>query len=294
MRSDDVRSKGRGQRRGASGIALLVAAIVGVADAPRLTAQEFEVASIKLNTSPRPPLNVVDQTFMRASASVARNGRYSLVATTLRVLIQAAYGVRDVQIVGAPSWVSSERYDVDARAPEATTFEQMRPMLQKLLADRFRLVSRRETRPLSVYELMSVNSGLKIEAMKEGSCVPLEKAKPFEPLNICGGLRRQIVSPAPQRRDVIEAVGVPMPTLIEFLADETGRTVIDKTGFTGVFNFRLEFASSVDAGLANVDTTVSGLSVFTALEEQLGMRLRSTTGPAEVLMIERVERPLPN
>jgi uncharacterized protein (TIGR03435 family) len=85
-----------------------------------------------------------------------------------------------------------------------------------------------------------------------------------------------------------------MTTLLDFLSDETGRIVLDKTGFTEAFNFRLEFASSVDAGLANVDTPASGLSIFTALEEQLGMRLRSTTGPVEVLMIEHVEPPSPN
>jgi uncharacterized protein (TIGR03435 family) len=130
--------------------------------------------------------------------------------------------------------------------------------------------------------------------MKEGSCVPIEQAKPLAALNICGGIRRQIVGFAPERRDVIEAIGVPMPTLIEFLSDEVGRVVLDKTGFTELFNFRLEFASSVDSGLLNVDTPASGLSIFTAVEEQLGMRLRSTTGPVEMLVIDRVERPSPN
>jgi uncharacterized protein (TIGR03435 family) len=93
---------------------------------------------------------------------------------------------------------------------------------------------------------------------------------------------------------VIETVGVPMATLIEYLSEETGRTVIDRTAFTEVFDFRLEVASIVDAGLANVDTPASGLSIFTALEEQLGLRLRSTTGPVDVLVIDRVERPSPN
>jgi uncharacterized protein (TIGR03435 family) len=85
-----------------------------------------------------------------------------------------------------------------------------------------------------------------------------------------------------------------MEKLLEYLSEETGRVVFDKTGFTEVFNFRLEFASSRDAGLGNVDTPSSGLSIFTAVEEQLGMRLRSTTGPVEVLVIDRIERPSPN
>lgn len=234
---------------------------------------------------------------MRLSASAARNGRYTLQgnsAITLSALIQAAYKVRDFQILEAPSWVDSTRYDVDARAPGATTFEQMRPMLQSLLADRFRLTFRRETRQLPVYELVAAPNGFKITAMKDGGCLPPEQAKPFAPLNTCGGIRRQIVGFAPERRDVVEAVGVLMPTLIDFLSDETGRIVVDKTGFTELFNLRLEFGSSVDSGLLNADVPASGLSIFTAVDEQLGMRLRSTVGPVEVLVIERVERPSPN
>lgn len=254
-------------------------------------ASEFEVASIKLNTDARPPFNAVDRTFMRLTASGASHGRFTMRgfgAPTVSVLIQAAHQVKEFQVVGAPGWVNTERYDVDARAPGATTFEQMRPMLQSLLAGRFQLEFHRESRPLPVYELVPARNGLKITPMKEGSCVPMEQAKPFAALNICGGTRRQIV-PGPERRDVIEAVGVPMATLTEFLSEETGRIVLDNTGFTDVFNFRLEFESTVDRG-----PSPSGLSIFTAVEEQLGLRLRSTTGPVEVLVIDRVERPSPN
>ena len=82
------------------------------------------------------------------------------------------------------------------------------------------------------------------------------------------------------------------------MSDEVGRVVLDETGFTELFNFRLEFASNLASGLLNADTPAasnsSGLSIFTAVEEQLGMRLRSATGPVEVLVIDRVERPSPN
>jgi uncharacterized protein (TIGR03435 family) len=85
-----------------------------------------------------------------------------------------------------------------------------------------------------------------------------------------------------------------MATVIEYLAEEAGRTVIDKTAFTEVFNVRLEFCVDRRRRSASVDTPASGLSIFTALEEQLGLRLRSTTGPVDVLVIDRVERPSPN
>jgi uncharacterized protein (TIGR03435 family) len=216
-------------------------------------------------------------------------------AIPLNVLIQLAYDVKDFQVVGGPSWVKSERYEVDARAEGGATFDQMRLMLQPLLADRFSLALRREIRQLPVYELVPANASLRITPMKEGSCVGPDQATPFAPLNICGGVRRQIASVAPERRDIIEAVGVPMPKLIEFLSEEVSRIVLDKTGFTELFNFRLEFGSTLASGFpAPGAPVISGLSIFAALEEQLGLRLRPVTGPVEVLVIDRVERPSPN
>jgi len=283
------------------GIIALVASAVGQTAASSAQPIEFEVASIKPNNSSTlPPLNPVVLMVLRNGAMFARNGRYSMQginATTLSVLIQAAYGVRDFQILEAPGWISRDRYDVDARAAEGTTFEQMRPMLQSLLADRFHLVLRRETRQLPVYELVPARDGLKIVPTREGSCVPKEKAVLFGPL-ACGGMRRQTANPALERKDTIEAVGVPMSTLIDFLSGESGRIVIDKSGFTDVFDFRLEYASTLAGGAVNFDapspSTPSGVSIFTPIEEQLGVRLRSATGPVDVLVIDRVERASPN
>lgn len=284
-----------------AGIMALVASAVAQTAAPSGQPTEFDVASIKLNNgSNLPPLNPVVLMVLRNGAMFARNGRYvqqGINATTLSVLIQAAYNLRDFQILEAPGWVSSDRYDVDARAAEDTSFEQMRPMLQSLLADRFKLVVRRETRQLPVYELVPARDGLKIEPTREGSCVPREKAVMFGPL-MCGGMRRQSANPALERKDTIEAAGVPMATLVDFLTSESGRTVIDKSGFTDVFSFRLEFASNLPSGTVNFDapppSAPLGVSIFTAIEEQLGLRLRSTTGPVDVLVIDRVERPSPN
>jgi len=284
-----------------AGIMALVTSAMAQSPAPSVKATEFEVASIKPNNSSNlPPLNPVVLMVLRNGARFARNGRYTMQginATTLSVLIQAAYDVRDFQILEAPGWVSSDRYDVDARAAEGTTFEQMRPMLESLLADRFKLVLRHETRQLPVYELVPVRDGLKIVPTNEGSCVPKEKAVLFGPL-ACGGIRRQAGSASADRKDVLEAAGVPMSTLIDFLSGESGRTVIDKSGFTDVFSFRLEYASTLPSGVVNFDAPApsapAAVSIFTAIEEQLGLRLRSTTGPVDVLVVERVERASPN
>jgi uncharacterized protein (TIGR03435 family) len=283
----------------------VVLIVVGVAAlAASLTAQnpsvptQFEVASIKLNVSQGlPPLDVITRNMLVGAISSQQSGRFTmqgLGSLPAILLIGEAYNLKEFQILGAPSWATSERYDIDARAGGPATPDQIRLMLQSLLADRFKLTFRRETRQMPVYELEAGKDGLKIEAMKAGSCVPIEQAKPFAPLDICGGVRRQII-PTPDRRDVIEAVGVPVAKLIKFLSDETGRIVLDKTGFTDVFNFRLEFTSTLASSIVKADASANpGLSIFTAVEEQLGMRLRSTTGPVDVLLIDRLERPSPN
>jgi uncharacterized protein (TIGR03435 family) len=203
------------------------------------------------------------------------------------VLIQIAYNVKDFQLDGGPSWVRSDRYEVDARADGPSTFEQMRPMLQSLLADRFKLTLRRETRQLPVYDLRPDRGGLKIMPMKEGGCLPAGQAIPFGPLNTCGGVRRQRA----HDRHVLEAIGIPMTKLVELLSDDVGRVVIDNTGFTNLFSVRLEFAP-VALQVAPADSSVPPL--FDALQEQLGLRLEPGRAPVEVLVIDRVERPSPN
>jgi uncharacterized protein (TIGR03435 family) len=266
-----------------------VALVSAQGPAASQSAPKFEVASIKLNTTTRVPLNVP---FLRtAGAGNAKNGRFWMLgdigATPLSVLIQIAYNVNDLQLDGGPSWVRSDRYDVDARAEGSATLEQMRPMLQSLLADRFKLTLRRETRQLPVYDLMVAKDGLKIAAMKEGSCVPPEQAVPFGPLS-CGGVRKQM---GPQRQ-VLEVAGVSMARLIELLSDEVGRVVIDKTSFTDRFSVRLEFAPA--GGLQIAPSDSSAPSLFAALQEQLGLKLEPSLGPVDVLVIDSVERPTPD
>ncbi len=273
-------------------MAILTALILALAGGPVVLSQvpapapAFEVASIKLNTSNNPPLNAGHLRFIRlVAAEVSRDGRFTaegFIATPLSVLIQLAYNVKDFQVSGGPSWVESERYDVSARADGPATFEQMRPMLRSLLADRFKLTLRRGTREVPFYELVASNGGFKISAMKEGGCVGPDQAKPFEPLNSCGGMRRQ----STPEGQILEGVGISMATLTEWLSDAVGRVVVDKTGFTELFGFRLQFADRA--------TDPSSPSIFAAVEEQLGIRLRPATGPVEMLTIESVERPTPN
>ena len=291
---------------------LIVAALAALAQA---ATAEFDAASIKPAGINR-PVSTIEATMWNAMYEPI-NGkppppqpRLRLQSVPLIALIQLAYDVKNYQIEGGPTWVGSERYDVEATVVGQATIDQMRPMLRALLADRFKLTIRRDTRQLPIYELVPARRGLKIAPMKEGACITFDPAAPDPrivfggPLNICGGWRRKIVSFAPERVENIDAVGVSMPKLIEMLSQDAGREIVDRTGFTEKFSFSLNFSPSgvaVDAprpapgpepGIVNAP--VSAPSLAGALEEQLGLRLRPATGPADVLVISSVERPSAN
>ena len=155
----------------------------------------FEVASIRPNiTWGSRPIDSINLNMLRAMAYGSRRDRFEMMDTPLTVLIQLAYNVRDFQVLGTPSWANSDRYDINAKTEGGTNFDQMRPMLQSLLRERFRLTFHRETKEVSVYELTVAKGGLKVQAAKEGSCTTFDpSASPprFDPsrsVKICGDL----------------------------------------------------------------------------------------------------------
>ena len=258
----------------------------------------FEVASVKPHKDMR-PLTTIDLTFLQRVGQSSSNGRFNMAGVPLTVLIALAYNVKESQVTGWPSWANSDGYDIAAKAEGDATFEQMRPMLRALLVERFRLTLRREARESPIYELVAAKSGLRLVAEKEGDCVqpnatfPPALPKPGQPparLNICGGVRRQMMSPPPERRDRIEAVGMSMPKLAELLSNEVSRDVVDKTGFRETFDFTLEFAPEEAVGAAGS----SSPTIFAALQEQLGLRLQPAKGTVEVLVIDHVDKPSAN
>jgi uncharacterized protein (TIGR03435 family) len=254
---------------------------VAVLSSPPISAT-FEVASVRPNENMR-QLNTVELNLLEAVGKGSSHGRFRMVGVPVTVLIELAYNLKDFQVVGSPSWANSDGYDISAKAEGDATFEQMRPMLQSLLADRFKLILQRETKELPVYELGVAKGGLKMVATKEGSCVSLNPDSPPAPpkpghfpapLNICRGIRRQVVSVAPERVERIEAIGISMTTLVEMLSNDVGRTVIDKTGLTEPFDVHLNFAhdraNTDDPGTTPLDPTglapsanLSAPSIFT-------------------------------
>ena len=166
-------------------------------------------------------------------------------------------------------------------------------MLQSLLADRFKLTLHRETKELPVYDLVAAKGGLKLATPKDGNCtIPDPKnPRPREQFPFCDNIRTG--------RGLIEAYGVTMPRFLASLSYVLGRVVFDKTGFRGIFDGRLEFAPDEAVAAANVgqpapSTDSATPSIFTALQEQLGLKVESAKGPVEVLVIDHAERPAAN
>jgi bla regulator protein BlaR1 len=310
MRNEIGRPMTRGRQ------CVLAAAVVAVVGGPvvggALTAASqlvvppsglaFETASVtpgKAYPPGRGPDLALEASMVRRHASPAADGRFT-TSGPLHALIQAAYNVTRFQVEGGPSWVGSDRFAIEARAAAGTTTDQLRGMLQSLLADRFKLTLRRETRTLPIYELVEADGGLKIAAMKEGGCTPPREIRwdliDLEaPLYACGVGQRRVLSQSPETRPLprwprvtrIDAGGASMSALIDFISVDLDLVVVDRTGLTSTFNFVLDFAPASDPA-------ASGPTIFDAVQDQLGLQLRSTSGPIDVFVIDHVERPSKN
>ena len=230
----------------------------------------FEVASVRVNHSD-----------VRRFSFNPRKDGFSAANVSLRMLVEYAYRVQDFQILGGPSWLSSTRFDVEARAQGTPTRDQTRLMLQHLLSDRFHLIVRKDTRELSVYDLVVAKGGLKV---KEAKCVGTPS-----PTNPCGGF-------SGSTRGQLYGRSASMSEFAKTLTSILARTVRDKTGVTGSYDFDLTWTPdpSAEQGPGDPDAPpvdVNGPSIFTALQEQLGVRLESTKGAVAVLLIDSAERP---
>jgi uncharacterized protein (TIGR03435 family) len=245
-----------------------------------------------------------------AGAQTPSPGRWTSSCQTVAALINLAYvrfangrsnGAPFVPLSGGPPWIRAERYVVSAKAGEAASQETMQgPMLQALLEDRFKLKIHRETREVPVYFVTVAKGGLKLPPFKEGGCAPPDPNQPRSPgqLPACGALGIRVnglnLTLAPRGITIEEFVSDFLPTILD-------RPVIDKTGVAGKFDFSLQF--SADESTPGVRINSAGVgpndpppapSIFTAIQEQLGLKLESGKGPGEFLIIDSVERPSEN
>jgi uncharacterized protein (TIGR03435 family) len=249
----------------------------------------FEVASIK-------PSSGDDG---RIGIQFMPGGGLRTTGTPLKFLITFAYDVRDFQVSGGPGWVNSDRFDILAKsdrdaaeggpddmrkmsdAQMKTASEQMRLKLQALLADRFQLTIHRETKDAPVYALVIGKNGSKLKESE-----------------VKQGDRRRMMR---MGRSEFNAEGVEIEMLTHTLSNVLGRPVIDRTGLKGNYDFKLTWTP--DPGQAGgpggppppgveapPPPDPNGPSIFTAVQEQLGLRLESQKGPVDLIVIDRVEK----
>ncbi len=261
----------------------------------------FDVASIKQVevTSPEAYAALVGQLARQLtsnSLTVEPGGRWLVRAATLRSILQSVYAEysRPGLIVGGPAWVDSLYFEIDARAPNGSTPEDIERMAKRLLADRFKLQVRTVTRPLEVYTLNVVRGDGRLGP---GMRPPVEcDQKPtFGPngLPVPGVRPRCGVSLEREGGgQFLTSRAAQISQLVTWLQMRMDRPVVDRTGLTGVFAIRLEMPRLLPAGPADVATGSSDM--ITAVREQLGLGLLPRTEPTTVLTIERAELPSPN
>jgi uncharacterized protein (TIGR03435 family) len=228
----------------------------------------FEVASIKPSNYQGGPL--------RVTARIGADG-IDFSNVTPRLCIQRAYGVKPYQVKG-PEWINTERYMILAKAAGAVPEDKILLMLQTLLAERFKLALHREEKEMQIYALVVSRNGPKLkEATDEGATQ---------------------ISPD-GRETVFERVSMGM--LAGTVAGSVDRPVIDATGLKGLYNFRLSWANDVRprpnapaAGSPDATDPDDAPSIFTALQERLGLKLEPGKAPVDVLVIDHIEKPSRN
>lgn len=264
-------------RTAAGLLVLLSAAAFGQNAAPP---PAFEVASIK----PAPPPSGGGIRIMLGGDA----GRIDYSNVSLRDVMREAYQVKDFQING-PDWLNSVRFDITAKIPPGTSTDQRRLMLQTLLADRFQLKLHRETKELPVFALVVAKNGPKLKESEKKEGVPN------------GRMRMQ--------PGHLEGIGFSMQQFTDMLGRQVGQPVLDMTELKGNYDFTLTFTPDENqqramaaafggpaggppgAGERHPAPEIAeGASIFSALQEQLGLRLEKRKGPVEILVIDHVER----
>lgn len=263
-------------RRTEISIMIRRASLILLLTCPGFAQLTFEVASIK----------PADPDARGSSIQLVPGGGLNVTNMPLRTMIALANGVREFQVSGGPGWVGTGRFDVTARvAPSAakgqedlakmnegqfkTVRDQSNERLRALLADRFQLVVHKETKDQPIYALVVAKSGAKLQEAKAPGA-------------------RQGMN---MGRGRAQGFGASVEMLVQDLSSVMGRPVIDKTGLNGKYDFVLEWTPDM---AATGDSAPVGPTIFTALQEQLGLRLEAQKGPVETIVIDRAEKPSEN
>jgi len=224
----------------------------------------FEAASIHLN----------DSGSRFAGMSIYKGGRFTATNVTVKRLIIASYKIQGYQIVGGPPWMDSDHYDITAKSESEANQEQVAEMIKALLGDRFKLKSHHEVKELPVYELDVAKGGSKLKTNTDG-----------------GDNHKSSTS-----RGKITGQNVPLETFVTLLSNQLDRLVVDKTGLKGNYDLQLEWSPDLSRAATATDAPPppDGTSIFTAIQEQLGLRLEAGKTAADAVVIDALERPSEN
>jgi uncharacterized protein (TIGR03435 family) len=224
-------------------------------------AQQFEVASIK-------PTSATANSY--SSGLNTSNGRLTAINVTLKRCIMGAYGVGPNQIFDGPDWLDTDRFDIAAKADQPVGDRIQMTMMQTLLADRFKLQLHRETKPVQTYILEVAKNGPKFEKGDGHG------------------------SKTSNGRGDLVITNATMDRFAEILSRQMDLPVVNHTGLDGVFNLKLKWAPESARPAKPEDAASEGPSIFTAIQEQLGLRLHAQKIPVEVLVIDHAEKPSEN
>jgi uncharacterized protein (TIGR03435 family) len=213
---------------------------------------------------------------------------------TVRLLLRTAYRIQDSQLTGGPDWLDSDRFDIVAKTDGTASSDQLSSMLQALLADRFKVMIHKETRERSIYALVVARNGALGPRLQRRDCVPAAlPATPAASQELpCG----RIMTGSGE----VTFRGAPMSQIAEGLSGYVGRVVADRTGLSGNYDLTLQWTperlpnANQQPGSDVPAIDPNGLSIFTAVQEQLGLKLQPAQGTVNVLVIDRVEHPTEN
>jgi uncharacterized protein (TIGR03435 family) len=257
---------------------------------------KFEAASVKPNLSGDQRVAILGQP----------GGRFTATNTSLAMLMGSAYRIREFQIVGGPGWIRDDRWDIQAKAEEGAispspsasinpaAFTPQQLMLQSLIEERFQLKMHREMRELPVYDLVALKGASKLKMSEDQGPIQPQGTTPQR----AGSMPR---GGARLGRGAFDGNSILIGNLAAALSQELGRPVIDKTDLKGRYDVMLRWAPEPlpsPVGPVQRDPATpadaAGPSIFTSVQEQLGLKLESSKGTVEVLLIDSVQRPSEN
>ena len=287
---------------------LVFVAVALVVGGPVAQEPSFEVASVKPNKSGS----------MNIGIRFPGVGQFNVINMPLREMIRFAYQVQPLQIEGGPDWINADRFDIIAKAERPPKMSEVYAMLRTLLTDRFALRTHSESREMPIYALVLARSNGRLGDRLQSS------TSECRPISIPSGMAMTKPPPPPPspvgqsvvpENDVDEYAGIRCGalfgpgfltlrqfTMARFARDLSmvaRRIVVDRTGLTGAYDIDVEFAPEFrpapPPGAPDIAVPASdGPSLFTAIQEQLGLKLESARGPVDVLVVDHAERPTPD